>query len=356
MGAHPGSAQRLEMGQASDTYPGVSIVVAARNEADNLAAHLPLVLAQAYPALEVVVTDDASTDATPEVLAKAVVAESVDERNGPTDAQAPRLRHLRLENKRLPGKKEALATSIEHARHDWLLATDADCRPASPRWVAAMMDARTPAAEIVLGYAPQLSAPGWLNRWIRYETTYTAAQYLGAALAGWPYMGVGRNLLYHRGVYDRVGGFRRHEHLTGGDDDLLVNAGATAANTVVCLAPESWVYSAPKGTWRAYVRQKRRHVAVGGAYSGSSKAWLGLLVGSHIGHYAGMALLVLSGLWVWALALYAARLAVVWWRMAAVSRGLGERDLIPWVPVLDAGVAMYYVAFGALGLLGRKEW
>ncbi len=328
----------------------VSIVMAARNEAANLASNLSRVLAQAYPNLEVVITDDASADESLAVLAKLKASMSGGGRLSPT------LRVIDQTDKTHPGKKGALARSIAEASHDWLLTTDADCRPASERWVAAMMDARGPHTEIVLGYGPQDRRPGWLNRWIRYETVYTAAQYLSAALAGRPYMGVGRNLLYHRDVYDRVGGFGGHAHLTGGDDDLLVNAGASATNTEVCLAPESWVYSAPKRTWRAYLRQKRRHVAVGLAYERSSQSWIGVLVASHVGHYAGVVALALSGWWTVALGLYAVRMAVVWWRMAGLHRGLRERDLVLWQPLLDAGVAAYYVVFGVLGLVRRKEW
>ena len=158
--------------------PPLAIVIAARDEAANLASHLPSVLAQAYPDLEVIVTDDASTDGSLDVLAKA--------------ADEHRVLSVVFEtDKGHPGKKRALARSIAESRSPWLLTTDADCRPASGWWARRMMGARGDDTEIVLGYAPQDHLPGWLNRWIRYETAYTAAQYLSAAVVGKPYMGVG---------------------------------------------------------------------------------------------------------------------------------------------------------------------
>ena len=153
-----------------------------------------------------------------------------------------------------------------------------------------------------------------------------------------------------------MGGFAAHAHLTGGDDDLLVNAAANGRNTRVCLTPESWVYSAPKTSWRAYVRQKRRHLSVGVAYRPASLAWLGLLTASHLGHYLGLVALIAMGSGGWALALYLLRMAVVWPRFAALNGHLRERDLGIWVPVLDAGVALYYVVFGGLGWLRRTAW
>ena len=293
--------------------------------------------------------DDASTDDTPAVLAQAAQRDA-------------RLRVATVTDKTAPGKKQALALAIETAQHDWLLATDADCAPASAHWAAAMMDARGPDTRLVLGYGPYRRRPGWLNAWIRYETVYTAAQYLSAALAGRPYMGVGRNLLYHRSLYDAVGGFAAHAHLAGGDDDLLVNAAASAKTTAVCVTPESFVYSEPKHNWSAYVRQKTRHLSVSHAYEPSDQRWLGALAASHLGHYVGLGALLLSGQWPAALGRYAGRQVIVGARMRTVTHGLGDGDLAKWVPLLDAGVAAYYLGFGIHMLRERirgarvREW
>ena len=47
------------------------------------------------------------------------------------------------------------------------------------------------------------------------------------ALAGIPYMGVGRNLAYKKTVFFRHKGFRAHNNIPGGDDDLFINTAAT---------------------------------------------------------------------------------------------------------------------------------
>ena len=320
----------------------LSVVAAARNEARRLPAALDGLLAQEHPRLEVVVCDDDSDDDTPQLLA--------------ARAADPRLRVVSAGPKRGPGKKHALATAIAHARHDWLLATDADCRPASVRWAATLQAAAGPHAEIVLGYGPyrRLAGGGWLNRWIRYEAFYTAVQYFSAALAGRPYMGVGRNLLYARRLYDRLGGFRAHAHLAGGDDDLLVNAGGRAHNVAVCLAPEAWAVSEPHRTWAAYARQKRRHLSAATAYRLADRLWLGALAASHLGHYLGVAALAARGRGRWAALLYGARLAGTWPRAARLARGMGVGDLAPLFPLADAGVAAYYL-LGSLAFAPRAD-
>ncbi len=56
-------------------------------------------------------------------------------------------------------------------------------------------------------------------------------QYLGMAIRGVPYMGVGRNMAYRRSVFFANKGFGSHKHVVSGDDDLLVNNIAKGENT-----------------------------------------------------------------------------------------------------------------------------
>src|SRR5687768_12486517 len=95
--------------------PRLSIVVAARDEERNIEAALGSVLAQGYPALEVVVVDDRSTDATGSILHR-------------MELRHPRLRVIRVDD--LPdgwlGKNHALQVGAAAAAGEWLLFTDAD--------------------------------------------------------------------------------------------------------------------------------------------------------------------------------------------------------------------------------------
>jgi cellulose synthase/poly-beta-1,6-N-acetylglucosamine synthase-like glycosyltransferase len=87
--------------------PPVSIIVAARNEADRLAARLDNLLAQDYPKdrVQIVVVSDGSIDGTPEVLR--------------------RYGH-RIDTVYLPrgGKARALNAGVARARHDVLVFAD----------------------------------------------------------------------------------------------------------------------------------------------------------------------------------------------------------------------------------------
>jgi len=179
-----------------------------------------------------------------------------------------------IHNKKRPGKKDALITGIRSSQHEWLALTDIDCIP-GPHWLRSIVHHLPDHPGIILGYSPYLPSSGLLHFMIEQETLLTAIQYLGWARYGTPYMGVGRNLIYHRTVYEKTT-FQSHLHLPSGDDDLFVNEAARTFPTYEMLTSESIVYSTPPETWRSWWRQKQRHLSIGKYYSLSSKVRISL--------------------------------------------------------------------------------
>ena len=97
---------------------------------------------------------------------------------------------------------------------------------------------------------------GLLNKLIRFETFHSGIQFLSYALAGVPYMGVGRNLSYKRELFFRNKGFAYINHIPGGDDDLFINKVATRNNTAVVLEKEAITLSNPKTSFGGWMKQK----------------------------------------------------------------------------------------------------
>lgn len=95
--------------------PLISVCIPARNEERNIRACVEAVLAQDYPNLEVIVLDDRSSDATPQILADIASRDS-------------RLRPIN--GSELPkgwaGKPHALFQASALARGEWFCFVDAD--------------------------------------------------------------------------------------------------------------------------------------------------------------------------------------------------------------------------------------
>lgn len=241
--------------------PAVSVIVCAHNEYDNLQDYLSILLEQDYPCYEVIVVDDCSEDGSDLLLER-------------WSRQYGNLYHTFVPRgaRVLSNKKLALTIGIKAAHHDYLLLTDADCRPESKFWIREMMQGfANQQTEVVLGFSPYFEKSDLLNHLIGYDTLFNGLQYMGMARAGKPYMGVGRNLAYKRETFFSVGGFKGLLGNRAGDDDLFVNRIANAANTVVVNNPNSIVWSVPKTTWREWFHQKRRHLSVSPQYRTQSK-------------------------------------------------------------------------------------
>jgi len=303
----------------------VSVIVCAKNEAENVARFVPLLAAQDYPDFELVLIDDASNDETLELFEG-------------FEKQYPNVKLVKVENNEAfwGNKKFALTLGIKAAKYEYLLFTDADCRPDSPNWIREMSSRFTTEKTIVLGYGAYEKLPGFLNKLIRFETMLTAVQYFSWAKIGKPYMGVGRNLAYKREAWLGVRGFMDHMKVRSGDDDLFVNQAATGKNTAVCYSPDSFTHSEPKKTFKEWFTQKRRHVSTAGHYKSGDKFQLGVFYVSQLMFVLLSAVLLsFQFQWIIVAAVVGFRYLVAWLAMGFSAGKLREKDTVYFFPVVE---------------------
>jgi len=242
----------------------ISIVICAKNEFQNLKRNLPLILSQNYFEFEVIVVNDHSTDESSFYLEemsqnnKNLVV--VDLNDSVTDTL---------------GKKFALTLGIKTAKYEHLLLTDADCIPNSKNW-AKMMSSNFVNSEIIIGYGAYKKTKGFLNKLIRFDTFQVALQYLSYALAGFPYMGVGRNLAYKKSLFFKNKGFASHLHIASGDDDLFIQEIVPKRTVSIEISDSSHTTSEVLETWQAWIYQKRRHLSASSMYKNRFKILLSI--------------------------------------------------------------------------------
>ena len=245
--------------------PPISIIIAARNDSDNLFANLPLILEQDYPNFEVIVVNHQSIDESYHII-------------NAYKMKYPHLRMIEVERSKHigVGKKLPLTLGIKSALHENLLFTDADCQPESNLWLQGMVDGFANNTQIVLGYGPYKEEEGFLNKVIRFDTIFIAMNYFSFAMAKMPYMGVGRNLAYTKTAFKSVSGFKSHYSISSGDDDVFVQEAAKLNSYSIQLNPETHCYSTPKNSWKSWIDQKSRHYSTAGKYQVIKKALLGI--------------------------------------------------------------------------------
>lgn len=330
----------------SQQHP-VSVIICARDEDENIARNLPGILVQNFSTThEVIVVNDNSLDETKYILAELQKT-----------FKKLQIVDLTQEAKMIAGKKFPLSIGIKEAKHEIVLLTDADCVPASEHWLFKMQDVFSNGTEIALGYGAYHKMPGFLNKAIRFETFHTALQYFGYALAGKPYMGVGRNLAYRKDLFFRNKGFSSINHIPSGDDDLFINKVATKKNTAVVIDSDAFTLSKPKQTWKEWKKQKNRHYSTGKFYKPSHKFLLGLYTASFFLFYPLMVASLIFFDWRWSLIPFGVRLiiqAVIWNK---AMKKLNEADLFTWFVFWDIWMFFYYIIFApALWKKPKKNW
>jgi glycosyltransferase involved in cell wall biosynthesis len=325
----------------------VSVVICARDEADEIEKNLPGVLAQQYRSThEIVVVNDNSQDDTKFLLEGLY-----------KDFKQLHIVELKQEAVHIPGKKFPLSMGIKSAKHEVLLLTDADCIPASEHWIKKMQSAFHSGIEIVLGYGAYKKEKGILNKIIRFDTFHTALQYLSFAIGGMPYMGVGRNLAYKKELFYRQKGFAAHHHLPGGDDDLFINGCANNENTAVVIDQEAFTYSTPAKRWSEWLAQKERHNATGKYYKPQHKWVLGAYMLSQFLFYPLFVGAILTFDWKWVLSILLLKLLVQGLVFFKSMKRLGEADLFFLFPLWDIWMFFYYLLFmSSLWKTPKTHW
>jgi len=326
----------------------ISVVICARDEAANLANNLPGVLVQEYNTThEVVLVNDNSEDETKYLLEE--FKKSFKNLN-------PIL--LSQEAKMINGKKFPLSIGIKSAKNETLLLTDADCVPASEHWMRLMQDGYDDGIEIVLGYGAYRKKPGILNKLIRFETFQTALQYFSYALAGLPYMGVGRNLSYKKEVFMRNKGFSSINQLPSGDDDLFINQVANKNNTAIVIDRDAHTISEPKTSLHDWMNQKYRHYTTSKYYKTQHAILLGIYALSQFLVYPVLiAALVLTHQYILLLSAWGLRLLVQGTILRSTMKKLNELDLWPWFILFDMWSIFYYLfTLPSVWKAPQKNW
>ncbi|MFK7951551.1 MAG: glycosyltransferase [Ekhidna sp.] len=254
--------------EGNESATSVSIIIAARNELENLKLLVPELLKQNYEHFEIIIALDRCTDESLKFL---------------NSITYDRLKFIEINNVPIEwnSKKYALSEAINKAKSEWLLFTDADCIPLSKNWISSFTSQISDAIHILIGYSPYRQESSFLSSYIQFESFHTGYLYLSAALSGRPYMAVGRNMAIRKTFFNSVSGYETFKSALGGDDDLFIQKNATSHNTGIVMGKDSLVETYPKKTWKDYFIQKRRHLSIGSRYKPSHKLFLSLYHTSH---------------------------------------------------------------------------
>lgn len=351
------SAARKGKIKFSEEYPPLSVVVCTRDECEKLRDFLPLILEQDYPDFEVIVVNDHPKDESEDLLI--CMQEKYQNLHYTFIPDSARY---------VSRKKLALTLGIKASKNDWVVFTDAHCYPVSKNWLRLLARNFVPGIEVVLGYSSFKFAKGWLHKRMAFDMLFTSMRYLGFALAGNPYMGVGRNMAYRRELFFKKKGFSSHLNLQRGDDDLFINQVATKKNTRVETDIDSTVRMQPLHLYKDWMEEKMSYMVTSRYFKGPQRFILGFETFSRFLFYlvtiATMVMAILHMNWIIAgitLLLWLFRFVVQAYIINKTSRELGDKrsyyfsipvfDIL--IPLLNFKINLYRMYMGEKNYVRR---
>jgi len=218
----------------SKETPPISIILYTQNEPERLKVLLSELLSQNYPTYQIVVIDDSPTAKTKELIATYALPES-----RLYYTFVPKTAHF------VSRKKLGLTMGIKAAKYNKLLFTDTTVTINTNLWIYSMARHFNQGKEIVLGCCSYHQHNSFFHRLAAYENLISTSLYASAAILGKPYKGIGSNLAYSKNLFFQNKGFNKLIAFTSGEDDLLINAIATAENTTLTISPESILSKKP---------------------------------------------------------------------------------------------------------------
>lgn len=336
--------------QHKTVHTPISVLIAARNEEDNITRTLDCIVNQDFPKelLQIIVVDDHSTDNTAAIVASYA-------------SRGVTLLQLNEGDKLNSYKKLAISRAIAQASGEIIVTTDADCRMGT-NWLRTVVSYfEETGAYMVSSPVAYSEEKSCFERLQTLEFLYLIG--LGAAGIGNknPTTCNGANLAYRRDLFYEMGGFNGIDNLASGDDELFLHKVAEkyAEKIEFCKSKDAIVYTDAKATLSGFISQRRRWASKSTKYRDKRVVWLGVSIWLfNLSLIAGLIQFIIDLPNVNVLFLVAfgmkvlAELAFIYPLCGLVNRRALLVNLFP----LSFIHAVYLVYIGVAGNVGKYDW
>ncbi|SKA19760.1 Glycosyltransferase, catalytic subunit of cellulose synthase and poly-beta-1,6-N-acetylglucosamine synthase [Chitinophaga eiseniae] len=331
----------------------VTVIIPARDEAENLPLLLKALQQQTYPVdlLEVIVVDDFSTDDTAGIVTRFPA----------TNVRLLKMEDMLSKDERLNAyKKKAIAMAIERAKGNLIVTTDADC-VMGPRWIETIV-------RFYEAYRPKfIAAPVSFYRERNFfmklqSLDFITMQGITGAVARLKSgtMCNGANLAYEKSAFHAVGGFTGIDNIASGDDMLLMYKvyNAYPEGVLYLKNDDVIVRTLPVETLRGFMNQRIRWSSKADKYEDKRLTWMLLLVYFfNVGVLAlGAVALFVPHWWPAFLILMLYKVTLELYFLVPVAGFFHKTALLVWFIPGQIFHIPYIVLAGWLGKFGSYQW
>jgi len=311
----------------------VSVIIFAKNNAENLSNFLPSILSQNHPTFEVVLIDNNSSDNTEEIINLFALTNS-------------NIKLVSVENNEAfwGSKKYALTLGIKAAKYEHLVFIEPNCKPISENWLSKMSQEFSEEKSIVLGYSTIINEKNTSNFLIRFYHFIAALQYLNFANLGIPFMADGKNLAYTKSEFYRAKGFINHMKQELGEDNLFIQDAANKTNTAFCIQKNSFTKSVISQTFFHWFLNQREKVFLEKRYQPKHRFLIGLFSISKFFFYTLGILLLFFYPTLTIVIFFGIYFLVQYIVIGIASKRMEEKNLIFFLPLLDISFLLIQIS------------
>ncbi len=341
---------KLPEGYEPQTF--ISVIIPARNEAQNIGKCIEAILAQKYPKhlLEIIVVDDHSEDDTAGVV-NAISAPQV---------KCINLKEFVGEAMIIAYKKAALTAGISKSQGTLIVTTDADCI-AQENWlqnIAAIYEREHPVmvvAPVIFSCDNSLLQRFQLIDFMSMQGITVAAHNLKLGN-----MCNGANLAFSKAAFLKVNGYEGVNNMASGDDYLLMlKLNNSMAGRIAYLKSDQAIVSTPpQPDWGSFLQQRIRWSSKSGRYNDARLTLILILV-----YLFNLSFLVLAILGIsdpvylqWLLMMLFIKILVEYLFLVPVARFFGKKNELVYFILLQPVHIIYIVIAGFLGSIGGYKW
>ncbi|MDP8203927.1 MAG: glycosyltransferase [Candidatus Tenebribacter mawsonii] len=236
----------------SNNKPYVSVIIAARNEEQNIARILTVLVNQTYPVdqFQILIANDGSSDGTESIV----------------NQFANKWDNIKLLNvvgreAVISPKKNALSQAIKLADGEIILSTDADCL-VGKYWIESMVACFND-NEMVIGFSRTKLAnwtkANFIKKFEHFDFLAMLFAAAGAISSGKYFSCSGQNIAYKKDAFIKVGGFEKIKHLISGDDVNLMQLFRKSGMKVnFAFTDHSFAYTRPIENFGKFLSQRSR--------------------------------------------------------------------------------------------------
>jgi cellulose synthase/poly-beta-1,6-N-acetylglucosamine synthase-like glycosyltransferase len=332
---------------AASDFPqstGMTIIVAVRNEAQNIALLIESIVKQNNVILELIIVDDASEDET--IIIAAGYLEKLD----------LRILYLTEEERGSSPKKNAIRKALNIAKYELIFCTDADCILFEKTLNLYVQMFQNEQIKFISGPVTFLNSNKgfWANIWEKLQIVEFASLVGSAAVSiflGKPNMCSGANIAYRKSVFQEVNGYEGNLNLASGDDEFLMHKiaqqypeGVLFAKTEACIVQTTACESI-----NDFYNQRKRWASKWTHYESLLPKLLAAFV-----FFVNVSTLFLAFLF--SLEILIIRFLIEFVFLGLILMFLNKKTAVLYIPLVQIIYPFYVIFFGIISIFMKKTY